>query len=199
MPQSVSRQEKVEGSKRWSSSQSRIADICRERSPGCMRISTRYIFDSRLFLRAIIIAARRHSSVILWRISHFCHSRAVGLGFTAIMIAVELGFQPDTVVQRERGGVVRLDLQARAFCPLVLGPGGQAGDDPPSVAASLPAGIRDYGFVAQQAIVDGAVCQRYELAIDRQGGERGGDRDRADNPTIGPALLGRVFLQCRHR
>jgi len=35
--------------------------IGRERSPGCMRISTRYIFDSRLFLRMITIAAKRCS------------------------------------------------------------------------------------------------------------------------------------------
>ena len=58
MPQSASRQEKVVGSKRCSSSHIRIADICRERSPGCMRISTRYMFDSRLFLRVITIAPR---------------------------------------------------------------------------------------------------------------------------------------------
>jgi len=107
---------------------------------------------------------------------------------------MKLGFQPDAVVERQGSGVMRFDLQARAFCALVLGPSRQAGDDPAGVAASLPVGIRDHGFVAQQAIVDSTVGQRHELAVDSEAGERGGNRDRADNPTIGPALLSRVFL-----
>ena len=32
------------------------------------------------------------------------------------MIAVQLGFQPDTVIERQGSGVMRFDLQARAFC-----------------------------------------------------------------------------------
>ena len=115
-------------------------------------------------------------------------------GLTAIMIAMKLGFQPDAVVERQGSGVMRFDFQAGTFCPLVFGPSRQAGDDPAGVAASLPVGIRDHGFVAQQAIVASTVGQRHELAVDSEAGERGGNRDRADNPTIGPALLSRVFL-----
>src|SRR5208283_2444900 len=84
-------------------------------------------------------------------------SQASHIGLAAIMIAVKLSFQPDNVVERQGSGVMRFDLQARAFSPLVLGPGRQAGDNPSSVAASLPEGIRDHGLVAQQAIVDSAV------------------------------------------
>src|SRR5215813_2468998 len=53
VPESVSRQEKVDGSTRCSSSQTRIADIWRERSPCCTRISTPYMLDARLFLERL--------------------------------------------------------------------------------------------------------------------------------------------------
>src|SRR6516225_12495165 len=111
----------------------------------------------------------------------------------AVMITVEFGLEPDSIVERQRSGVVRFDLEAGALRTLLRGPSRKAGDDPAGMAASLPPGIGDHRFVAQQAIVDGAIGQRDKLAIDRKCGERGGDRDRTDDTPIGSALLGAVL------
>src|SRR6516164_796829 len=88
-----------------------------------------------------------------------------GFWLAAIMVAVKLRLQPDKIVKRQGSGVVRFDLQAGAFCSLVLSPGRQACDHSPSIAPSLPAGIRDHRFVAQQAIVDSAIGQRHKFSV----------------------------------
>src|SRR6516164_10557109 len=145
-------------------------------------MSTAYMSNVRLFLRAIIIAERGPVGITRRSISHFCHSRAGRLGFAPIMVAIELGLEPDGIVERQGSDVVRFYLEARARGPLLFRPRRQAGDDPPGIAASLPPGTGDHRFVAQQAIVDGAIGQRDKLAIDRKRGGRS-SRPRADSPA----------------
>src|SRR6516165_5315450 len=86
-----------------------------------------------------------------------------GFWLPAIMIAIKLRLQTNKVVERQGSSVLRFHLQAGAFCSLVLSPGRQACNHAPSIAASLPAWIRDHRFVTQQAIVDSAIGQRHKF------------------------------------
>jgi hypothetical protein len=116
-----------------------------------------------------------------------------------IVIAVELGFQAQLVVQASRGRIGSFNLKACVGSALLPSPGGKGAEDPASEALAAVARVGNRRLEAQQRVVDGAIGERCQPSVDPQAGKRGRHDDRADDTLVSCMLLGGVPLQFSHR